>query len=162
MQDISKPIVAVRYLQTHRDSRRCWSEGNVGEMCEKFLDAAGVVDGKNGLCLSDKPYHYFTDIDVQPGDLVVVRGGDEVKLAMVDGPATYGTYRATRTVVAKMDFGPVLAEKRREAERQALTKEIERRARAAQAKEEFMSRAEYYAAVDPTLAEMLTKLKEMN
>lgn len=160
MQNISKAIVAVRYLQTQRDSRRCWSEGNVGEMCEKFLDAAGVVDGKNGLCLSDKPYHYFTDIDVQPGDLVVVRGGDEVKLAMVDGPATVAG--ATRTVVAKMDFGPALVERRREAERQALTKEIERRVRAAQAKEEVMSKAEYYAAADPALAEMLTKLKEMN
>ena len=162
MQDISKPIVAVRYLQTHRDSRRCWSEGNVVEMCEKFLDAAGVVDGKNGLCLSDKPYHCFTDIDVQPGDLVVVRGGYEVKLAMVDGPAADGTYRATRTIVAKMDFGSILAERRREAERQALTKKIERRARAAQTKEEIMSKAEYYAATDPVLAEMLTKLKEMN
>lgn len=163
MQNISKATVAVRYLRINVTPVRCWSEGNVGEMCEKFLDAAGVVDGKNGLCLSDKLYHYFTDIDVQPGDLVVVRGGDEVKLAMVDGPATVPVIAgATRTVVAKMDFGPALVERRREAERQALTKEIERRVRAAQAKEDVMSKAEYYAVADPALAEMLTKLKEMN
>ena len=37
MQYISKPIVAVRYMQTMRGKRggaSVWSDGNVGEMCE--------------------------------------------------------------------------------------------------------------------------------
>ena len=162
-QDISRSIVAVRYMQTQRDAKRVWSEGDVGEMCERYLDQAGIVDHKpGGIFLSDKAYHYFTDVLVEPGDVVIVRGGDEVKLAVVDSLVADGTYRATRTIVGRVDFGPALAEKRREAERQALTKEIERRVRAAQAKEEVMSKAEHYAAADPALAEMLTKLKEMN
>ena len=72
------------------------------------------------------------------------------------------TQVVVRTAYEDGKLDPVLAEKRREAERQALTKEIERRVRAAQAKEEVMSKAEHYAAADPALAEMLTKLKEMN
>ena len=62
----------------------------------------------------------------------------------------------------RVDFGPALAEKRREQERKALVKEIERRVRETQAKEEVMSKAEHYAATDPAIAEMLAKLKEMN
>ena len=163
MQDISKPIVAVRYMQTERDAKRVWSEGDVGEMCERYLDQAGIVDRKpGGIFLSEKAYHYFTDVPVEPGDVVIVRGGDEVKLAVVDNIVTDGTYRATRTIVGRVDFGPVLAEKRREQERKALAKEIERRVREAQAKEEVMTKAEQYAATDPVIAEMLAKLKEMN
>ena len=163
MQDISKPIVAVRYMQTQRDAKRVWSEGDVGEMCERYLDQAGIADHKpGGIFLSDKAYHYFTDVPVEPGDVVIVRGGDEVKLAVVDNLVADGTYRATRTIVGRVDFGPALAEKRREQERKALVKEIERRVRETQAKEEVMSKAEHYAATDPAIAEMLAKLKEMN
>ena len=163
MQDISKPIVAVRYMQTQRDAKRVWSEGDVGEMCERYLDQAGIADHKpGGIFLSDKAYHYFTDVPVEPGDVVIVRGGDEVKLAVVDSLVADGTYRATRTIVGRVDFGPALAEKRREQERKALVKEIERRVRETQAKEEVMTKAEHYAATDPAIAEMLAKLKEMN
>lgn len=167
MQDISKPIVAVRYMQTMRGKRggaSVWSDGNVGEMCEQYLDQAGIVDQScNGIVLSDKAYHYFTDVPVEPGDVVIVRGGgDEVKLAVVDSLVADGTYRATRTIVGRVDFGPALAEKRREQERKALVKEIERRVRETQAKEEVMTKAEHYAATDPAIAEMLAKLKEMN
>ena len=98
--------------------------------------------------------------------MVIVRGGDEVKLAVVDSLVADGTYRATRTIVGRVDFGPALAEKRREQEREqerkALVKKIERRVRETQAKEEVMSKAEHYAATDPAIAEMLAKLKEMN
>ena len=93
MQDISKPIVAVRYMQTQRDAKRVWSEGDVGEMCERYLDQAGIVDHKpGGIFLSDKAYHYFTDVPVEPGDVVIVRGGDEVKLAVVDSLVAEGTF----------------------------------------------------------------------
>lgn len=163
MQDISKPIVAVRYMQTQRDAKRVWSEGDVGEMCERYLDQAGIVDRKpGGIFLSEKAYRYFTDVPVEPGDVVIVRGGDEVKLAVVDSLVAGGIVAATRTIVGRVDFGPALAEKRREQERKALVKEIERRVREAQAKEEVMTKAEQYAATDPVIAEMLAKLKEMN
>ena len=163
MQDISKTIVAVRYMQTQLDANRVWSEGDVGKMCERYLDQAGIADHKlGGIFLSEKAYHYFTDVPVTPGDVVIVRGGDEVKLAVVVNIVTDGTYRATRTIVGRVDFGPALAEKRREQERKALVKEIERRVRETQAKEEVMSKAEHYAATDPAIAEMLAKLKEMN
>lgn len=127
------------------------------------LTRRGVVDHKpGGIFLSDKAYHYFTDVYVEPGDVVIIRGGDEVKLAVVDSLVVDGTYRATRTIVGRVDFGLALAEKRREQERKALVKEIERRVRETQAKEEVMSKAEHYAATDPAIAEMLAKLKEMN
>lgn len=163
MHDISKTIVAVRYMQTQRNARNAWSEGDVGEMCERYLNQAGFVDYKlGGIFLSSKAYHYFTDVAVEPGDVVIVRGGNEVKLAIVDNIVTDGPYRATRTIVGRVDFGPAITEKRREQERKALLKELGQRVREVQAKEEVRSKAEQYALTDPAIAEILVKLKEMN
>ena len=162
MSDISRPIVAVRYVQTHPGSKGTWSRGDVGEMCETFLEQNGrFSEQRGGLCLSGQAYHYFTDVAVEPGDLVVVRGGDAVSLAQVERMVTTGEVRATRTVVARLDFGSVLALRRKEAERIAVTRELEKCIRAAKTKEDVLNQAEYYATKNAEVAELLNKLKEL-
>lgn len=157
MNDISRTIVAVRYLQQDRNQFR--AESDVGPICERILDDADKA--RQSYTLSEKAYNYFTDVEVKLGDFVIVRGGDAVKLAIVDHIATDGDYRPFRTVVARLDFGDKLEQKRREAARKVLIDKVEKAVRAARSKEEVMSMAEHYAGQDPKIAVLLAELKLM-
>ena len=157
MEDISRPIVAIRYISSTHTSQLY--ESDVGLMCEYVLDESSKV--KKPYKCSEKTYNYFSDIDVSPHDFVIVRGGDAVKLAIVDHIVTDGNYRPFRTIIAKVDFGKQLEQKRKEAEQKILIDKIEKTVKAMRTKEDIMSSAKRYAKHNPELADMLAKLKEM-
>ena len=157
--DISRKVVSVRYVQeggSAREPRPLWKD-DAAQMIEHI--AAGTV-GAIAMCLSPKAYQYFTNVPVAPGDYVLVRGGDYIHLGVVEANIEAGDVRSTRDVIAKIDFGPVLAARQAEKARNDTLKELEKRVKLVREKEDTMLLAKQYAEADPEIARLLETLNQ--
>ena len=150
--DISRSVVSVRYVQENKHKPN-WSD-DAAPMIER------LANGDDSMQLSPKAYHYFTNVPVAPGDYVLVRGGDFLHLGVVEANIEAGDVRSTRDIIAKVDFGPILAMRQAEKARSALLKELENRVKQARAKEDIMLLARQYANVDPEIARILETLNQ--
>lgn len=150
--DISRSVVSVRHVQPH--ARKPNWRDDASEMIEL------LSNGVDSMQLSPKAYHYFTNVPVAPGDYVLVRGGDFLHLGVVEANIEAGDVRSTRDIIAKVDFGTVLAMRQAEKARSALLKELESRVKQARAKEDTMLLAKQYAHIDPEIARILETLNQ--
>jgi hypothetical protein len=155
MTGIARSIVAVRFIQ----SSRYGTSSDMPEICEAFMECGGVLSQGHGrhLSLSSAAYNYFTDVPVNVGDLVVVRGGDKVSLAVVDALVQNGDFRPTRTIVGKLDFGPKFVAVAKEKEKQRVREKLEKRIKHLRDNEEVLAYASRYAAMDTETAQLLAE-----
>ena len=150
--DISRSVVSVRYVHDNKH-KPIWSD-DAAPMIER------LANGDDSMQVSPKAYHYFTNVPVAPGDYVLVRGGDFLHLGVVEASIEAGDVRNTREIIAKVDFGPILAMRQAQKARNALRKELESRVKQARAKEDTMLLAKQYAESDPEIARLLETLNQ--
>jgi hypothetical protein len=118
-----------------------------------FVDNTGEVS-------TQKDYSYFTDLELERGDVVVVQARDFVGLARVTqvlGLTAMQRVKATRWVVCKVDFTAVVENERK----MSLANEI--RAMLREAKESFEERRIYeiLAKDDPKIAALLEEYNKL-
>ena len=148
--DISRTVVAVRYVQETKNKPNWENDASV-RIEQVATDSAT-------LGLSAKAYHYFTNVPVVPGDYVLIRGGDYLHLGVIDSEVSNGDVRATREIIAKIDFGPALAKRRAEKERAEKLKELKRLIEVERDKEDALHLAEKYQQINPAIAALYAEL----
>lgn len=109
--NMSTNAVTVRYL-VYKEGNADLSyllEGSLNQYHEQL----GMMKGD--LTLSENNYCYVTNVPVKTGDVVLVKSKSGIKAAVVHSHFAHGkTPRPWRTVIAKVEFGEVLAHQRRE------------------------------------------------
>ena len=106
---MSSNVIGVKFINFHDD--RVFGDDRVGLMLEKYLGYLKCQSQSSSLLphpwsFSDKTYHYISDVRVSPGDLVIVRGGSTMSLAIVDKVDVKAwVSKAARTVVASVNLG---------------------------------------------------------
>lgn len=106
---MSSNVIGVKFINFADDYE--FGDDRVGLMLERYLgylacQAKGDTLLPEPWTYSEKTYHYFSDVRVGPGDLVIVRGGSTMSLAIVDKVDVKAwVSKATRTVVASVNLG---------------------------------------------------------
>ena len=89
-----------------------------------------VVENKylNGskIRLSPQDYHYYSTIDLEKDDIVLVSNGETICVCLVINEVKENI-KATRTIIAKIEFGDELKETKKAARRSRLLKAMEKR-----------------------------------
>jgi hypothetical protein len=89
-----------------------------------------VVENKylNGskIRLSPQDYHYYSTIDLEKDDIVLVSNGETICVCLVINEVKENI-KATRTIIAKIEFGDELKETKKAARKTRLLKAMEKR-----------------------------------
>lgn len=163
---MSSKVIGVKFINFHDD--RVFGDDRVGLMLEKYLGYLECQSQSSSLLphpwsFSDKTYHYHSDVCVGPQDLVIVRGGSTMSLAIVDkvGVKEWES-KATRTVVAAINLGNKAIRQQvriktlqNDAQREKVLKKIVQRVKSCHDQRNYLAEARKLAECDSELVSLL-------
>ena len=115
---------------------------------------------KSNIRLSPENYHYYSTIDLEKDDIVLVSNNEVICMCLVVDEVKENIKDA-RTIIAKVNFGDTLKESKKAARKARLLKAMEKRLEEVIVKESILREAAMYQDDDEVIKEYLKEYTDL-